>query len=189
MKILILDNYDSFTYNLVHYIEQEIGTEVDVYRNDKISLEAVDAYDKILLSPGPGLPSESGILLDLIKQYATSKDILGVCLGHQAIAEAFGGTLFNLDRVMHGLATETLLTEVSDSLFNGLPRNFLSGRYHSWAVSKDQLPKELLVTAYDDKGTIMALKHTHLKVRGVQFHPESVLTEHGHLMIRNWLTI
>ncbi len=189
MKILILDNYDSFTYNLVHYVEQECGATVDVYRNDKIELAAVEAYDKILLSPGPGLPSESGILMDLIKTYAPTKDIFGVCLGLQAIAEAFGGSLYNLDRVMHGVATKTVLTAETDPLFNGLPPDFLAGRYHSWAVSPENLPADLVVTAYDTDGTIMAARHKTFKLRGVQFHPESVLTEHGHLMIRNWLSI
>lgn len=189
MKILILDNYDSFTYNLVHYVEQECGETVDVFRNDKIELDAIEAYDKILLSPGPGLPSESGILMDLIKRYAPTKDILGVCLGHQAISEAFGGTLYNLDRVMHGIATKTILTDVGDPLFDGLPPDFLAGRYHSWAVSATGFPSDLKITAYDENGTIMACRHTHYKLRGVQFHPESVLTEHGHLMIRNWLKI
>lgn len=189
MKILILDNYDSFTYNLVHYVEEECGETVDVFRNDKIELAAVEAYDKILLSPGPGLPSESGILMELIKKYAPTKDILGVCLGHQAIAESFGGTLYNLDRVMHGIATKTILTDQEDSLFEGLPANFLAGRYHSWAVRPEKFPAELLITAYDENGTIMACRHTHYKLRGVQFHPESVLTEHGHLMIRNWLNL
>lgn len=187
MKILILDNYDSFTYNLVHYVEQETDASVDVFRNDKIELSAVAAYDKILLSPGPGLPSESGILMDLIRTYAPTKDIFGVCLGLQAIAEAFGGSLYNLDKVMHGIATKTVLTKEEDLLFKDLPADFLAGRYHSWAVSPENLPAELLVTAYDENGTIMACRHTSYKVRGVQFHPESVLTEHGHLMIRNWI--
>lgn len=189
MKILILDNYDSFTYNLVHYVEQECGETVDVFRNDKIELDAVAAYDKILLSPGPGLPSESGILMDLIKRYAPTKDILGVCLGHQAIAESFGGSLYNLDRVKHGIATKTILTDVGDPLFDGLPPDFLAGRYHSWAVNSSGFPTDLKITALDEDGTIMAFKHTHYTLRGVQFHPESVLTEHGHLMIRNWLKI
>lgn len=189
MKILILDNYDSFTYNLVHYVEQEFPGSVDVFRNDKIELAAVADYDKILLSPGPGLPSESGILMDLIRMYAPTKDILGVCLGLQAIAEAFGGKLYNLDRVMHGVATNTVLTAEQDPLFNGIPQSFMAGRYHSWAVQKEEFPAELLVTAYDDHGTIMAARHRTYKVRGVQFHPESVLTEYGHLMIKNWLEL
>lgn len=189
MKILILDNYDSFTYNLVHYVEQEFPGSVDVFRNDKIELAAVAGYDKILLSPGPGLPSESGILMDLIRMYAPTKDILGVCLGLQAIAEAFGGKLYNLDRVMHGVATNTILSQEQDPLFKDLPANFMAGRYHSWAVQKEEFPADLAVTAYDEQGTIMALKHRTYKVRGVQFHPESVLTEHGHLMIKNWLEL
>lgn len=187
MQILILDNYDSFTYNLVQYVHDELGTAPDVYRNDKIPVEEAERYDKILLSPGPGLPVESGILMSLIQRYASKKDILGVCLGHQAIAEAFGGNLFNMAEVMHGVATNTVLTTQIDSLFNGMPTSFKAGRYHSWSVSRDGFPAELEVTAVDDLGNIMALKHRTLKVRGVQFHPESVLTEHGRLMIKNWL--
>ena len=187
MQVLILDNYDSFTYNLVQYVHDELGTAPDVYRNDKIPVEEAERYDKILLSPGPGLPVESGILMSLIQRYASKKDILGVCLGHQAIAEAFGGNLFNMAEVMHGVATNTVLTTQIDSLFNGMPTSFKAGRYHSWSVSRDGFPAELEVTAVDDLGNIMALKHRTLKVRGVQFHPESVLTEHGRLMIKNWL--
>ncbi len=187
MQVLILDNYDSFTYNLVQYVHDELGTAPDVYRNDKIPVEEAERYDKILLSPGPGLPVESGILMSLIQRYASKKDILGVCLGHQAIAEAFGGNLFNMAEVMHGVATNTVLTTQIDSLFNGMPTSFKAGRYHSWSVSRDGFPAELEVTAVDDFGNIMALKHRTLKVRGVQFHPESVLTEHGRLMIKNWL--
>jgi len=187
MQVLILDNYDSFTYNLVQYVHDELGIAPDVYRNDKIPVEEAERYDKILLSPGPGLPVESGILMSLIQRYASEKDILGVCLGHQAIAEAFGGNLFNMAEVMHGVATNTVLTTQIDSLFNGMPTSFKAGRYHSWSVSRDGFPAELEVTAVDDFGNIMALKHRTLKVRGVQFHPESVLTEHGRLMIKNWL--
>jgi len=186
MKILVFDNYDSFTYNLVHAVKKLGYTNIEVHRNDKISLEAIAGYDKIILSPGPGLPSESGILLELIRQYAPTKSILGVCLGEQAIAEAFGGTLFNLSEVHHGISsTITVLEE--DVLFRHLPKNMEVGRYHSWAVEKKTLPDCLTVTAVDEEGMIMALKHKTFDVRGVQFHPESVLTPDGEKMLKNWL--
>ncbi|MCU0415685.1 MAG: aminodeoxychorismate/anthranilate synthase component II [Cytophagaceae bacterium] len=183
--ILVLDNYDSFTYNLVHII-RALGFTVDIYRNDKISLDAVGAYDKILLSPGPGIPSEAGILCDVIRTYAPSKSIFGVCLGHQAIGEVFGGTLINLDKVYHGIATPTHIT-TTDILFNGMPTTFTTGRYHSWAVKAENFPDTLEVTAVDDKGAIMALRHRQYDVRGVQFHPESILTEQGEKIVANWL--
>jgi anthranilate synthase component II len=191
MKILVFDNYDSFTYNLVHLVEKITHEKVDVFRNDEISLEQVNDYDKIILSPGPGIPSEAGLLLPLIKQYAATKSILGVCLGHQAIGEAFGGSLINLSKVYHGVAT--LITRVSHPLgvshpvLNGLPEQIVVGRYHSWIISKENFPEELEVTATDENGYIMALQHKTYDVQGVQFHPESVLTPDGETILRNWL--
>ena len=190
MKILIFDNYDSFTYNLVHVVEKIIHEKVDVYRNDKISLEKVNEYDKIILSPGPGIPVESGLLLPLIKEYAPFKSILGVCLGQQAIGEAFGGSLINLSTVYHGVATKIKVnparTKSENDVFNSLGSELEVGRYHSWIVNRDNLPKELEITA-DENGLIMALRHKTYDVQGVQFHPESVLTPNGELMMRNWL--
>ncbi|MEO8108535.1 MAG: aminodeoxychorismate/anthranilate synthase component II [Ginsengibacter sp.] len=191
MKILIFDNYDSFTYNLVHVVEKIIHGKVDVFRNDKIELEKIKEYDKIILSPGPGLPNESGILLPLIKKYASSKSILGVCLGHQAIGEVFGGSLINLSTVYHGVATpisiEKERTSAKNDVFTNLPEKIEVGRYHSWIVSKENFPTDLEITAEDDKGYIMALRHKTFDVQGVQFHPESVLTPLGEQMMRNWL--
>ena len=192
MKILVFDNYDSFTYNLVHLIEKIIHEKVDVFRNDQIALEDVKKYDKIILSPGPGLPVEAGLLLPLIKEYASTKSILGVCLGHQAIGEVFGGKLENLTTVYHGVATEMQKVNaerltVSSELFNGLPEPFLAGRYHSWIISKENFPDELEITAEDENGFIMALQHKTYDVQGVQFHPESVLTPDGEIIMRNWL--
>lgn len=187
-KILMIDNYDSFTYNLVHIVKK-MGYSIDVFRNDKISLEEVGKYHKIMLSPGPGIPSEAGILQDIIRQYASSKSILGVCLGHQAIGEVFGGTLTNLENVYHGVATNTTLVNSGDFIFEGLPNQFTIGRYHSWVVDTKGFPeKELEITAQDDSGKIMALKHRKYDVRGVQFHPESILTQGGEKIIENWLT-
>ena len=186
-KILIIDNYDSFTYNLVHLVN-EIGLQCEVWRNDKFKLEDVDAFDRIILSPGPGIPSEAGLLLEVIKTYAPTKSIFGVCLGQQAIAEVFGGTLYNLSRPMHGIATPIKVTDASEQLFIGLPESFKVGRYHSWVVSREGLPDSLEVTAIDEKdNSIMALRHRKYDVRGVQFHPESVLTEFGKEMMANWL--
>lgn len=187
MKILILDNYDSFTYNLVQYIEEETGEDVDVYRNDKISLDEVDRYDLIVLSPGPGVPAEAGIMPALIKRYAGKKAILGVCLGHQAIGEAFGGELINLDQVHHGIETEMLRTKTDDVFFAGVPEKFNAGRYHSWVIDPATLPGELETTATDEYGGIMAMQHREFPIFGVQFHPESIMTEYGRLMIRNVL--
>lgn len=190
MKILILDNYDSFTYNLVHLVGEICpgsSRQVDVYRNDKISLEEAGRYDKIILSPGPGLPSESGILCDLIRRYAEKIPVLGVCLGEQAIGEVFGARLINLPEVAHGLARDTIVLDEEEILFRGVPRVFKSGRYHSWAVSKAHFPDCLKITAEDNEGTIMAIRHKKYDICGVQFHPESVLTEHGHLILKNWL--
>ena len=191
MKILIFDNYDSFTYNLVHVVEKITNDKVDVYRNDKIPLEDVNDYDKIILSPGPGIPVESGLLLPLIKEYASSKSILGVCLGQQAIGEAFGGSLINLTTVYHGVATKIKVnperTKSGNDMFNSLENELEVGRYHSWIVSKENFPKELEITAEDENGYIMALRHRTFDVQGVQFHPESVLTPMGEAMMRNWL--
>lgn len=187
MKILVIDNYDSFTYNLVHLLN-ELGEDATVWRNDKFELEDIAQFDKILLSPGPGIPSEAGLLLDVIKKYASTKSILGVCLGQQAIAEVFGGELYNLEKPVHGTATKLLITDVNELLFKGLKSGFDVGRYHSWAVKSDNLPAELLITAKDEKGVMMALRHKTLDVRGVQFHPESVLTEFGKEMMKNWLS-
>jgi anthranilate synthase component 2 len=186
MKILVYDNYDSFTYNLVHLVEAILKSKVDVYRNDQLPMEEVKRYDKIILSPGPGIPSEAGQLLELIGLYAPSKPILGVCLGHQAIGEVFGARLVNLPRVYHGVATPIDVTQ-ADRLFQGLPSRLEVGRYHSWAVSDEGFPAELEVTARDGEGLIMAMRHRTFDVTGVQFHPESVLTPDGEKMIRNWL--
>jgi anthranilate synthase component 2 len=190
MKILVFDNYDSFTYNLVHLIEQITGNRVDVYRNDELPLEKVKDYDKILLSPGPGVPSEAGLLLPLIKEYAATKSILGVCLGHQAIGEAFGGTLTNLSTVYHGIATpvQQLANEGKHSrLFEGLAEEFVVGRYHSWVVDQQDFPTDLQITAKEEHGYIMALEHKTYDVQGVQFHPESILTPDGAIILKNWL--
>jgi anthranilate synthase component 2 len=189
MKILVFDNYDSFTYNLVHLVQKIVKDKLDVYRNDQIPLEKVKAYDKIILSPGPGIPKEAGLLLPLIKEYASSKSILGVCLGHQAIGEAFGGTLTNLSTVYHGVSTPVKIVkhEAKHDLFDGLPDEFEVGRYHSWIVNEKDFPKELDITARDDNGYIMALQHKTYDVQGVQFHPESVLTPDGETILRNWL--
>ncbi|NCD68602.1 anthranilate synthase component II [Mucilaginibacter agri] len=185
--ILIIDNYDSFTYNLVHLVN-ELGLECEVWRNDQFKLEDVAQFDKIILSPGPGIPSEAGLLLDVIKKYAPEKSIFGVCLGQQAIAEAFGGSLHNLSRPMHGIATPIKVTDATEKLFIDLPEHINVGRYHSWVVAPKDLPAELVVTAIDEKDqSIMALRHKDYDVRGVQFHPESVLTEYGKEMLQNWL--
>jgi anthranilate synthase component 2 len=187
MKILVLDNYDSFTYNLVQYVEEETGTRPDVFRNDEISVEEAARYDKILLSPGPGLPAESGILCDLIRELAPAKSIFGVCLGLQAIGEVFGGSLENLSRVFHGVATPMYVRKTDELLFHEIPESFAAGRYHSWVVSKKDLPPCFDLTCVDDEGQIMGLTHKNYDVRGVQFHPESVMTTHGKTMIRNWV--
>jgi anthranilate synthase component 2 len=186
MTILLLDNYDSFTYNVAHLI-RECGFAVDIIRNDKITVEEAGRYDKIVLSPGPGIPEEAGIMPALIKRYAAQKPILGICLGHQAIGEAFGGRLQNLPRVVHGLATKVHITTPPDTIFAGLPTEFAVGRYHSWVVDTEGFPADLAITAVDEEGQIMALRHRSYNVRGVQFHPESVLTEHGAAMMKNWL--
>ena len=186
MKILVLDNYDSFTYNLVHLVMSLGYDDVDVARNDKISLDEVEKYDKIILSPGPGIPSEAGLMLELIRRYAPTKSILGICLGEQAIGEAFGARLQNLADVYHGVDSRVTVTG-DDVLFAGMEEGFEAGRYHSWVVSGDDFPAELKITAVDSEGRIMALAHRKYDVRGVQFHPESVLTPQGEKMINNWL--
>ena len=186
MKILVLDNYDSFTYNLV-YILRELGGQPDVIRNDKITLEAIGQYDKILLSPGPGIPSEAGIMQALIAEYGPTKSILGVCLGHQGISEAFGARLENLGDVLHGVAHQATVIDRTERLFDGLPNVLTVGRYHSWSVVRESIPADMHVTAEDEQGRVMALRHTRYDVRGVQFHPESVLTEGGKTMMKNWL--
>jgi anthranilate synthase component 2 len=186
MKILVFDNYDSFTYNLVHLVEKITNEKVMVVRNDQISLDEVSDYDKIILSPGPGIPSEAGLLLPLIKRYAPTKPLLGVCLGHQAIGEAFGATLENLSTVYHGVATPIKI-DTTNYLFAGLEDSIDVGRYHSWAISNKNLPDVLKVTATDHNGLIMAIEHTIYDVCGVQFHPESVLTPKGETIIKNWL--
>ncbi len=186
MKILVFDNYDSFTYNLVHAVRKLGYTDIEVHRNDQIALADIARFDKIILSPGPGVPSESGILLEVIRTYAPTKPILGVCLGEQAIAEAFGGTLINLPEVHHGVSSEVEVV-ADDILFAGMDKKIEVGRYHSWAVSADALPDCLQVTARDADGMIMALAHKTYDVRGVQFHPESVLTPLGEKMLLNWL--
>ena len=190
-KILIFDNYDSFTYNLVHIVEKLKNTKVDVFRNDEIELEQIKLYDKIILSPGPGLPAESGLLIPLIKEFASSKSILGVCLGQQAIAEAFGGSLVNLKTVFHGVATSIKVnsdrTSRVNDIFMDIPNELIVGRYHSWVVNKKDFPKELMITAEDEDGETMALEHPKYDLQAVQFHPESVMTPEGEKMISNWL--
>ena len=188
MKILLFDNYDSFTYNLLHILK-ELGADVEVFRNDKITLDEVDRFDKIVLSPGPGIPEEAGILLPLVRRYAPTKSILGVCLGEQAIGEAFGAKLINLTEVHHGVCSDVRVV-ANDPLFNGLDRTLRVGRYHSWVVSKEDLPDCLEITAEDtEEGQIMGLRHKEYNVRGIQFHPESVLTPQGKEIIKNWLSI
>jgi len=186
-KILLIDNYDSFTYNLVHYLE-DLGAQVDVFRNDKIALKAVAAYSHIVLSPGPGIPDEAGLLKEIIKTYAPTKKILGVCLGQQAIAEVFGGRIENLSQVYHGIATPIEITKKSAPLFKDLPASVAVGRYHSWVVAAP-LPDCLEATAKDSNGQIMALQHKEYDVQSVQFHPESILTPSGKKMLANWLGV
>ena len=188
MKTLLFDNYDSFTYNLLHILK-ELGAEVEVFRNDKISLDEVDRFDKIVLSPGPGIPEEAGLLLPLIRRYAPTKSILGVCLGEQAIAEAFGAELINLSEVHHGVCSEVRIV-ADDPLFTGLGPTMQVGRYHSWVVAKENLPDCLQITAVDsEEGQIMGLRHKQYNVRGIQFHPESVLTPQGKELIKNFVTL
>lgn len=185
MKIVIIDNYDSFTYNLSHLLK-ELGAEVEVVRNDKFELKDLEQYDKIVLSPGPGIPSEAGLLLDVIRTYAGRKPILGVCLGHQAIGEVFGASLENLKEVYHGVQTEGMQLG-NDYIFDGLPERVMMGRYHSWVVAKDSVPESLEVTAMSDDGEIMAMRHRQYDIHGIQFHPESVLTPEGKTIVGNFL--
>ena len=185
-RIVIIDNYDSFTYNLSHLVK-ELGAEVTVYRNDKFQMQQLEDFDKIILSPGPGIPSEAGFLLDVIRNHAGRKPILGVCLGHQAIGEVFGAKLKNLDSVFHGVATPANIIE-DDYIFNGLPQTIEVGRYHSWIVSNESLPESLEITSVSDEGYIMSLRHKDYDIRGIQYHPESVLTPQGKQIINNWLS-
>ena len=187
MKIFLLDNYDSFTYNLVHALRDAGATDITVVRNDRVDLDAVDRFDKIVLSPGPGVPEEAGQLLPLIHRYAATKSILGVCLGHQAIAEAFRARIENLTEVFHGVQTPIRVTAPDEPLFTGLADGFLAGRYHSWVVSRNGFPDALEVTAESSDGLILALRHRVYRVHGIQFHPESILTPVGGIIIRNFL--
>ncbi|MDO4228727.1 MAG: aminodeoxychorismate/anthranilate synthase component II [Capnocytophaga sp.] len=184
MKVLVIDNYDSFVFNLVHYLE-ELGCEVVVKRNDQLTLDEVDTYSKILLSPGPGIPDEAGLLKPIIERYAPTKSIFGVCLGQQAIGEVFGGVLTNLDKVFHGVATPVRVIE-EDILFRNMPETFDVGRYHSWVV-QNPLPEDLIITSVDENGQVMSLRHKTYDVRGVQYHPESVLTPLGKTILKNWI--
>jgi len=186
-KIAVIDNYDSFIYNLVHSIEKVTGKFPDTFRNDEISVEEIGNYDKILIGPGPGIPSESGICLEVIKRYAPDKSILGICLGHQAISEALGGKILNLSTVYHGVASPVKIKSPDDPLFKNVPSIIMAGRYHSWAVSKKHLPECFRITCEDENGIIMGISHTSYDVRGLQFHPESVLTEYGSEIIKNWI--
>lgn len=186
MKILIIDNYDSFTYNLVHLVKELTSGDVTVWRNDKFKIEDVKKFDKIILSPGPGIPLEAGLMPATVREYGSSKSILGVCLGHQCIGEIYGGTLTNLSKPFHGKAINTKVI-VQDSIFKNVPEHFESARYHSWVVDSDNFPSDLEITASDENGLVMALRHKNLDVKGVQFHPESVLTKVGHTIMSNWL--
>lgn len=185
--ILILDNYDSFTFNLVHSVQKFTSEKVVIIRNDKVRIEEIDEFDRIILSPGPGIPKDAGILKEIIRVYAPTKTILGVCLGMQAIAEVFGASLFNMKSVYHGVATPVNILDVSEILFRKLPPHFNAGRYHSWLVSKNNLPECLKITCEDTNGNIMAISHKNYDIKGVQFHPESILTEYGDTIISNWL--
>lgn len=186
MNILVLDNYDSFTYNLVHIV-RELGYEPEVYRNDKIDVEAATRFDKILISPGPGLPDEAGVMKAIIRAYAPTKSILGICLGHQGIGEVFGAKLFNIPKVLHGVTSTTTIADPEEMLFRGVTPTFQATHYHSWAVERDSIPESLKVTAVNEEGLVMAMRHSAYDVRGVQFHPESVMTTEGPRMIANWL--
>ncbi|HSV87814.1 MAG TPA: aminodeoxychorismate/anthranilate synthase component II [Bacteroidales bacterium] len=189
MNILILDNYDSFTYNLFHIIESILhpGIGLEVWRNDQIEVEALSRFDKIVISPGPGLPQEAGIICEAISRWAPEKSILGVCLGHQAITRAFGGSLKNLNKVLHGVSIPVTITNQEATLFRGLPQTIETGRYHSWVPDRDSFPDSLLITAVDAEGNILALQHRTYCVHGVQFHPESIMTPHGKQILRNWV--
>lgn len=185
-KILIIDNYDSFTYNLVHYFES-LNCEVIVYQNDEFELDEINEYQNIVLSPGPGIPYEAGLLLDVIKKYGSSKNILGICLGQQAINEAFGGTLTNLDEPFHGVETQITVIDENEVLFKNLPKQFNVGRYHSWVINANDLPNCLEITAIDQNQNAMAIRHKTYKIYAVQFHPESILTQFGKEIIHNWI--
>ena len=186
MKILVLDNYDSFTYNLVHII-RELGYAMDIYRNDKIGIGEVKQYDKILLSPGPGIPDEAGIMKQVVKEYGATKSILGVCLGHQGIGEVYGARLYNIPKVLHGVTSMAEVTDQSEYLFKDVPVTFQATHYHSWAVLADSFTSDLRITAVNDEGLVMGLSHVRYDVKGLQFHPESIMTPEGPKMIRNWL--
>lgn len=186
MKILVLDNYDSFTYNLVHII-REAGYAMDIFRNDKIAIEQVKAYDKILLSPGPGIPDEAGIMKDVIREFGPTKSILGICLGHQGIAEVYGASLYNIPKVLHGVTSNSTVSTSDEYLFESVSSVFQCTHYHSWAVRADSITPELEVTATNDEGLVMGLRHRKFDVRGLQFHPESIMTPEGPKMIKNWL--
>jgi len=188
-KILILDNYDSFTYNLVHAVYDILGQEVDVIRNDALKLEDVDAYEYIIYSPGPGIPEEAGLMKAIIEKYKDEKKMLGVCLGHQAIFEVFGGELENLSKVFHGIQTKMFQTEIASPIFKNIEQDFMGGRYHSWVGDPKALPEDLLVTCKDQEGQIMALQHKTLPIYGVQFHPESILTPDGNTILENFLNL
>jgi anthranilate synthase component 2 len=186
MKILVLDNYDSFTYNLVHII-RELGYAMDIYRNDKIGIEAVKQYDKILLSPGPGIPDEAGIMKQVVREYGATKSILGICLGHQGIGEVYGAKLFNIPKVLHGVTSIAEVTDQNDYLFKDVSGTFQATHYHSWAVLADSFTPDLKITAVNNEGLVMGLSHVKYDVKGLQFHPESIMTPEGPKMIRNWL--
>jgi anthranilate synthase component 2 len=187
MKILVLDNYDSFTYNLVHII-RALGHPVDIHRNDKITVDQVKQYDKIMLSPGPGIPDEAGIMKQVIRELGPSKSILGICLGHQGIGEVYGATLYNIPKVLHGVTSTSEVKDRNENLFEGVSDKFQSTHYHSWAVKADTIPGDLIVTAVNDEGLVMGLRHKTFDVRGLQFHPESIMTPEGPRMIANWLS-
>jgi anthranilate synthase component 2 len=185
LKIVVIDNYDSFTYNLVHYLE-DLGATVTVFRNDEFEVKELEVFDKIVLSPGPGIPDEAGLLKEVIKTYAKTKSILGICLGMQAIGEVFGGTLTNLEKVYHGVASKITVIE-NDTIFNNLPNEIEVGRYHSWVISNNNFPQNLIITSLDENKRIMSIKHSVYDLRGVQFHPESILTPEGKKILENWI--
>lgn len=186
-KVLIIDNYDSFTFNLVHYLE-DLNAEVTVFRNDEFELQEIQAFDKIILSPGPGIPDEAGLLKEVIKTYAPTKSILGVCLGHQAIAEVFNSPIINLPSTLHGVSSEVKILDKNETLFAGLPNRIEVGHYHSWVVNPETISEELVVTSVDSSNRIMSLRHIEFDVKGIQFHPESILTPYGKNILQNWLT-
>ena len=185
-KVVIIDNYDSFTFNLVHYLE-DLNAEVTVFRNDEFELVEIDTFDKIILSPGPGMPDEAGLLKEVITTYASSKSILGICLGHQAIAEVFNSKLINLKSTLHGVSSKVTVLDKSELLFYKIPNQFNIGHYHSWVIEPDAISDDLIITSVDEEGNIMSIKHKEFDVRGVQFHPESIMTEYGKKILKNWL--